>query len=72
MHASNIRVGQARESSVTAVKNLGSCFDANMNMSVHINKCCQSVMYHLCNIQRIRKYLSFDHRKSIVQSVIMS
>ena len=41
-------------------------------MSAHINKTCQSVIYHLHNIGRIRKYLSYDDRKSIVQAVTMS
>ena len=30
------------------------------------------IVYHLHNIGRIRKYLSYDDRKSIVQAVIMS
>ena len=46
--------------------------DDNLTMSAHINKTCQSVIYHLHNIGRIRKYLSYDDRKSIVQAVIMS
>lgn len=64
LNVSDIIVGQARISSVTAVKDLGS--DANLNISVHIG--------HLSshNVRRIRKYLTFDDRKSIVQSVIMS
>ena len=41
-------------------------------MSAHINKTCQSVIYHLHNIGRIRKYLSYDDSESIVQAVIMS
>ena len=43
VNVSDIMVGQASVSSVTAVKNLGTWFDANLNMSVHINKTCQSV-----------------------------
>jgi len=46
--------------------------DANLTMSAHINKTCQSIIYHLHNIGRIKKYLSYDARKSIVQAVIMS
>ncbi|CAH3186045.1 unnamed protein product, partial [Porites lobata] len=30
------------------------------------------IYYHLHNIRRIRKYLSYDNRKSIVQAIIMS
>ena len=41
-------------------------------MSAHINNTCQTVIYHLYNITRISRYLSYDDRKSIVQAVIMS
>ena len=43
-----------------------------MNMTTHINSICQDIYYHLHNIRRIRKYLSYDNRKSIVQAIIMS
>ena len=33
---------------------------------------CQSIYYHPHNIRRIRKYLSYDNGKSIVQAIIMS
>ncbi|CAH3114551.1 unnamed protein product, partial [Pocillopora meandrina] len=32
---------------------------------------CQNIYYHLHNIRRIRKYLSYDNRKSIVQAIII-
>ena len=41
-------------------------------MVTHINKTCQSAYYHLYNIRKIRKFLSYDRTKHIVQSVIMS
>ncbi|CAH3190016.1 unnamed protein product, partial [Porites lobata] len=41
-------------------------------MTTHINSICQAIYYHLHNIRRIRKYLSYDNRKSIVQAIIMS
>ena len=59
-------------SAVYSVTNLGAWFDANMNMTTHINTICQSIYYHLHNIRRIRKYLSYDNRKSNVQAIIMS
>ena len=59
-------------SAVYSVRNLGAWFDANMNMTTHINNICQDIYYHLHNIRRIRKYLSYDNRKSIVQAIIMS
>ena len=73
VNVSEIVVGHAKVPAVTTVRNLGAWLDANLTMSAHINKTCQSVIiYHLHNIGRIRKYLSYDDRKSIVQAVIMS
>ena len=47
---------------VSCARNLGVWFDNNLNMSHHINKTCQSVVYHLHNIRRIRKFLSYAGR----------
>ena len=55
-----------------AVRNLGAWFDRNLSMSTHINKICQSVYYHLHNIRQIRKYLTQDSAKLLVQVVIMA
>ena len=69
---SDLQVGEVKVSAVHSVRNLGAWFDANMNMITHINSICQDIYYHLHNIRRIRKYLSYDNRKSIVQAIIMS
>ena len=39
------------------MRNLGSRFDSNLSMSMHINKLCSTAFFHLHNIRRIRKYL---------------
>ena len=41
-------------------------------MKTAINKTCQSELYHLHNIGRIKRFLSFEDRKSIVHAVVMS
>ena len=63
-------VGDATISPVTAVKNLGSWFDENMNMGCHINKMCKTLSFHLYNIRRIRKYLSKDSTQTLVHAFI--
>ena len=68
---SDLQVGEVKFSAVYSVRNLGIWFDANINMTTHINSIFQAIYYHLHNIQRIRKYLSYDNRKSIVQAIIM-
>ena len=69
---SDLQVGEVKVSAVYSARNLGVWFDANMNMTTHINSICQAIYYHLHNICRIRKYLSYDNRESIVQAIIMS
>ena len=69
----HIKVGHVDLSVETAaVRNLGAWFDRNLSMSTHINKICQSVYYHLHNIRQIRKYLTQDSAKLLVQAVIMA
>ena len=72
VNVSEIVVGQAKVPAVTIVRNLGTWLDTNLTMSAHINETCQAAIYHLYNIKRISRYLSYDNRKSIVQAFIMS
>ena len=72
VNVSEIVVGQAKVPALTIVRNLGTWLDTNLTMSAHINETCQAAIYHLYNIKRISRYLSYDDRKSIVQVVIMS
>ena len=53
-----IRVGDCDVSKVSVVRNLGSWFDDQRTMAVHITKICSAAFYLLHNIRRIRKYLS--------------
>ena len=57
---------------VCNVRILGTWFDNHLSMKIAINKTCQSGLYHLHNIGRIRIFLSFEDRKSIVQAIVMS
>ena len=68
----NIKVGSAKVSPVSAVRNLGSWFDSQLTMSSHINKLCSVAFYHLCNIRRIRKYLSQETAGTLVHAFITS
>ena len=56
----------------SAVRNLGSWFDSNLNMITHINKACQSSFYNLSNIRQICKYLSPSSTKLLIQAGIMA
>jgi len=40
----NLQVGEVKVSAFYSVRNLGVWFDANMNMTTHINSICQSYL----------------------------
>ena len=69
---SELRIDHVKMSTVCNVRNLGTWFDIHLSMKTAINKTCQSGLYHLYNIGRIKRFLSFEDRKSIVQAILMS
>ena len=44
----------------TSVSNLGSYFDTNFTMAIHVTKTCSAAFFHLHNIRQIRKFLSHE------------
>ena len=67
-----IRVGNTQISANKVVKNLGCWFHSQMNLNTHITKCCNASFYHLFNIRRIRKFLSKETAKILVNAFITS
>ena len=68
----NIKVGSANVSPVSVVRNLGSWFDSQHTMSSYTSKLCSVAFYNLCNIRRIRKYLSQETAGMLVHAFITS
>ena len=54
------------------VQSLGTWFDNHLSMKTSINKTCKSGLYYLHNNGRIKRFLSFEDRNSIVQAIVMS
>ena len=54
-----------------SVRNLGSWFDSQLNMSVYITQLCAAAFYLPHNISRIARFLSFDSTKPLVHALIM-
>ena len=67
-----ITVGSEVIECKSSVTNLGSWFDSQLNMSVHISKLCATAVYHLHSISHIRRFLSFDSTKALVHALIIS
>ena len=65
-------IDDVKVSTACNVRNLETWFDNHLSMKTAINKTCQSGLYHLRDIGRIKRFLSFEDRKSIVQAIVMS
>ena len=72
VNLNDITVGDTVVEAKSVVRNLGSWFDHNLEMSSHISKQCASAFYHLHNISRIRKFLSTDTTKALVHAFVTS
>ena len=55
-----------------SVWNLGSWFNAHMQMTIHIGKICSKAFCRLYNIRQIRKFLTVQSTKTLVQAFISS
>ena len=62
---SELSIDHVKVSAVCNVRNLGTWFDNHLRIKTAINKTCQSGLYHLHHIGRIKRFLSFEDRKSI-------
>ena len=54
------------------IKSLGVYFDSTMSMSKQVNNIAKSCYFHIRNIARIRKYLSFKSCEILVQAFVIS
>ena len=52
------------------VRNIGATFDKFLTMSTHIDNVCKSAFYHLRNIARVRRYLSFHTTEQLVHAFV--
>ena len=64
-------VGSIDFAPVTVARNLGTSFDSNWNFQEQIHKACKSGFFHFYNIWRIRKYLSQESARTLVQAFVI-
>ena len=72
VNLNDITVGDTVVEAKSVVRNLGSWFDRNLDMSSHTSKQCASAFYHLHNISQIRRFLSTDTTKALVHAFVTS
>ena len=53
-------------------KNIGVTFDSVLNFERHITDICKSCYFNIRNIYRIRKFLSIEHTKILVNAFVTS
>ena len=54
------------------VRNLGVLFDPNMTFESHVSSIVRSTTYHVRNISLIRRYLTVDSAKKLMNSLVTS
>ena len=69
---SGVKVGDSLIAAVTSVPNLGAVFDTNMTMVPQVNAVCQSALYDIKNIGKIRRFLDRDSCEGVVHAFVAS
>ena len=69
---SGVMVGDSLIAPVTLVRDLGAVFDTNVTMVPRVNTVCQSALYHIKNVGRIRGFLDRDSCEKIVHAFVTS
>jgi hypothetical protein len=72
VNLSGINVGGCFVRCVDHVKDLGVCFDANLNFDRHIRKKCQIAYFQLKNLRSIRRHLSQKSTEILVHGLVHS
>ena len=72
VNISELDIGNSQIQVSEKVRNLGVIFDSNMAMSHQISSVCKSVNYQLYNIGKIRKFLTKDACKLLVNAMVTS
>ena len=68
----SLKIGDSLITPSSNIKNLGVVFDQTLSMSDHVQHIVRTVNFHLRNIYRIRRYITFDSCHALVRSLILS
>ena len=58
--------------SAKAARKLGVVFDTNFSFRSHVSAVCRSCRYHIRDLRRICRYLSFDSAKLLAHALVCS
>jgi hypothetical protein len=68
----SVKVGNSEITSSTSVRNLGVMFDCTLSMEQQVNNICRSAFCQLRNISHIRKYLTMETTKTLMNGLVLS
>ena len=72
IHDHNIKVDTATIHASKSARNLGIIFDNNLCMDEHVKRICQTVYFHIRNVNSIRKILTTETAATIIHALITS
>ena len=72
IHDHQIKVDTASIPASESARNLGIVFDKNLCMEDQIRRICQSVYFHIRNVNSIRKILSNETAATVIHALITS
>ena len=69
---SHLRVGDVTVAASTSVTKLGSYFDTDFTMAMHVTKTCSAAFFHIHNIRQIGKFLSHEATETFIHAFVTS
>ena len=69
---SSLRVGDSDVQAVPCARNIGVMLDNKLNMVEHVKSVCKASYMHLHNISMIRRYITEDATRTLIQSFVTS
>jgi hypothetical protein len=67
-----LQVSSTAVKSTGSVRNIGAIFDSTLSYDQHIGQVCKSAFYSIRSIARIRRYLSLETTKTLVNAFVIS
>jgi exonuclease III len=66
----NISIDNTKITTVDKARNLGVIFDKFMTMENQVNKACRNTYFNIRNISKIRRYLTKEDSKTVVNALV--
>ena len=67
-----VTVGHSPVPPTPSARNIGAMFDSTMNFEKHISEICKSAFFHIRNISQVRRYLSTESTRTLVNAFVTS